>query len=1665
MIDNSLQILDNSESVIKTIYEYNFSAELMGKESLTIEIDLPIYYNESGVEVNYPFSTDWHIFYNNDIYYLNNEYPSGVKNNEKRTIHYTLVFESRRNRLDSIYARDYGKVYTDNDNDGYADDTEVVSDIILGTSTGFYGNLYDFMLYLRKILEYTFEYITDSEGNKIKVYDINNVLKIVPKYTAVLGKIDYGTSIINDELKNIEVADYQSSSPKYAVSDKSNIDTTDDTILGILNKMNTTFTYKETINGIEKEIGYAWGFKTKEITDSEDNNYTQYVVVVDLQSETIKDNQGTNVVFEYGGSKKGGGLLSITRTNNENKTPTRVYGKGGSENLPTNYFHIFEDRSDEISELEGKKITSLTQLRDYFNNTGKQPDKTKRYLVPTDNNENVYDKYFYADVAPQIASVDYITDSGSGLTVSTSTILIVSSINTTTNTYTIDSKEYTVVENYVYLVSGTKDNVSVYLAYWYNPETKSTINIGVWSKTDNTNLDKGIPNTSIVSSFVGNKGATTQEIEDSNIVLVNGADNIPKTLDESKVYYIIYTVSDGTISYQGIFQYGKAFVGWYTDTTTTYERVNPFPKYITYLNALMPICFREYITGWYYGYLWKKYNCKLNKTTNKYTAGISILGEFTVVNKDNVDTSKLLYTVAIDKQFGNTIGYMYIENSKYWEAIGYIEDGFTETTKTKGNFYKGLSDFCEGCTYLTETKDYDYTTCGHIWHPTDYYTKDELVKKYGLIETKQTFDIKPSLVEQYVKSLGRVDEIVDVYIPNADDNNTIGKYWKDPNVNSEDFPLKDLPLPETEVSKTITISQLPQKAFPKSSGEVEFSTENINFSAFVNKYMILSMKSDIPSLHERIGEGKSNEIIQTTPNIPLSYIGTEVCNYIVKDENQETILSTKTDGDHAYEIKESVYIGVEFANDTEKLRYSKLENLISTNGTALIKIYVDNGTKVKDIPAYIVSINATNIEGKTGVMFIPSSISTFNDLRNYAKSSACAKDFFNCTTWKKATYTTGIYQSTKGCYTITEFSIAEEDEDKTYSINFIRTTEKDSYGVSKEFQTDTGNKKYTIRLYPQIVNVSNIKIHPLFSDVFNVDKDNIDSSKTNIYLGVLDTLSIECVFKDNFDKTTREFFIWVKNIGFNPTQPAWQGESYPSFVFTSGDLTGIDNKFALSDAHANAVVRDDSKSIQTNITEGSTVKTTVDSYYRVALSFIENNSADNKSIFMSLPQKNIKPKQGDLFIIENVVYPHNPYAYSAEKKVYEEMKKLLDIDALHTYSIVFDDIVRTEKGIDFNQLKTGNKLTIKNRSLINNKYSNYVFSIKQVSISKGADSLYDKYSITLQNYRGNIKKFVSGNPTITPSTLNKELNNNQYKAITSSITNAAIDTITKKTATTAKSLSQTEKKLNDVLNKSWSMLPYSPYYKGDTWLVTEDTTIDGVTFKKGVTYLCKSTRLEGTFTTSDWSPMSLYKYNDLDTLPSINDTTLKGNVYLATKEQIDTTNSNVLINKNDIRAIREEIKNLLYSKTYDFTDKTIEEDTDLRLEGNASWVFEDGNEKIITEREGDALVVAVPRESTYTVTIDIAKYEGALVVKAYDNNTSGADYTEYVYKDEPLVITYKSVSSVKVVFSTVTWLNSIVVTDIKMPSVPTKFSQLTNDLDLVNCTINETEGSIDFNIG
>lgn len=1398
-----LQILDNNENEVMRIYSYNFSSELLGKENITVELDLPIQY-KNNEEIPYPFETTWHIAYNNDFYYLNNINPTGVKNNEKRTIHYTLVFESKKNQLDNVYLKSFGRVFTDNDNDGYADDDEIISDVIFQGDSGFYGNFYDFAAFLRKNLEYVYGYITNNNGDIVQFnyVDSNNInhTSVCPKYSVFLNKIDYSSVPIpeNSLLVQVELADTQSLTPKYNVSDKENIDTSNVTFLGALKKMNEVFTYKETINGKKQDIGYTFDTKILSVTDINNNTHNVFCIILDGNRENVKDKNNNDVVFEYGGLKKNGGLLSITRTTNENKTPTRIYGIGSSENLPINYFHIFEDRTNEIFELGGNKIPNLAYLESYFAN-GKHSDEldlSKYYLVPNKDFPFVWDRYFYASVEPEFAGVDFIQDGT--FSIISSSVIECNSFNYIAKTYIAlgdDSQAVKqMLKGYIYTCAAD--------ACFYDA-TGEFHHTSIWNGVSDS-FQNGVP---IVSNEFLETG-TIQLSKDSALIYLVNADNYTLSddeRDEDKVYFIIRKTQDGTNSYHGSFEIGVYTNGFYKDIYTTYERCNPFPKYITSLTNLMPECFRAYITGWYYGYLWKQH----------YPLDdIRIDSAYNIIE---TNSSSFPYNqrmlIKVKKECGFPLAYMPTyddETFVSWELLGLLD------TKTNSEYYnldlfnKGLKDFCFGIkvalisTAAGTISKYDYSDCGKIWKPIDYYEKKELIEKYGVIETKQTFDdIKPSLVGQYVNGQGRLDELVDVYIPciNQNDTDKWGKYWEDVDYieigddgNKHNTLVPDLPIPEDIIEDKIEFYQKidSSKLSAYISGSFSFSTVGIDFNTRKDKYMYLSIDSDIPTFIELVnlndGTGYKNQVIP----VPMKYHATHYVIGFIKDENNTTL--------EKYEklvfFSGYITIGVQFTSSDGIIeKYSNLINRKKWNYWERNNYSIL--TKNEDIEGYVYATNenyiAANVDNSRSIFFFSNTSNTklvdkgsYGDLKGdtVLKGANPLKN----TGWKKYELREVI-----NFYTGSVHYYLEKTSDTEYTLEYVRNIDNgDSNGASQTFAINIPNKEFefSIKTVGGAANFTNL------SKEYCNDwaKKCFEQNNCSAFCGVTDKSTINLKWAENFDFITQEFFIWIKDIKFNPTLSAWQGDSAPMFVFSSGDLAGIDNKFALSEAHSSSFIEDSSRSIQTDKDEDDNTQITVNSKYRATLRYILNDYADNKSIFPVLPQKNVKPSIKDLFIIENAIYPHNPYTYSAERKLYDKMKDLLDIESLYTYNIVFDDFVRTDKGINFTQLKVGNYLNILNKSLIISPDSSsdilksYQFTIKSVSITRSEDSLYDKYTLVLEN----LKKVYNVKKNTLLATDNK-LQDNVTTIITQKVTDniiTAINNSVNPTITTKKSSMQ-----------------------------------------------------------------------------------------------------------------------------------------------------------------------------------------------------------------------------------------------------------------------------------
>ena len=105
-----IEIKDQSGATVYEVFNYTINNEDMGKSSLVCELSLPVQY-ENGIEVPVSFDTKYYVNYGGDMFYLNSNKPTGVKDNESQNIKYTLFFESKRNILDNTFVKNVAYVY------------------------------------------------------------------------------------------------------------------------------------------------------------------------------------------------------------------------------------------------------------------------------------------------------------------------------------------------------------------------------------------------------------------------------------------------------------------------------------------------------------------------------------------------------------------------------------------------------------------------------------------------------------------------------------------------------------------------------------------------------------------------------------------------------------------------------------------------------------------------------------------------------------------------------------------------------------------------------------------------------------------------------------------------------------------------------------------------------------------------------------------------------------------------------------------------------------------------------------------------------------------------------------------------------------------------------------------------------------------------------------------------------------------------------------------------------------------------------------------------------------------------------------------------------------------------------------------------------------------
>ena len=1434
-MDRSYVEIKDKNNVVKfKVYDFTITEEIMAKHSLTCELSVPIQYDSNKKEIPYPFETSFYVEYNNDKYYLNSIKPQGKKDNTKINIQYTLVFESLRNTLDGAYVKNYNRVFTDDNGDGFADTAVIDNSITFNVSPSFYGDLYDYVEFIRQNLVYVYGYITDNNGDyvseeyfKIKSdgsVDIDKTINnTIPKYSIMLngitgnylvrvkdtsyssaggGNIKTQNIYVPNIFKTFDDTDKGLITPAYSTSKKYNIDLKNTTLLGALKKINENFKYNKVVNGVEKEIGYTFDFVTVTIPSfccSDKKSHDVYCIVVNPNSEIVKDSSGNEVIFEYGGLKEDGGLLEITRTTNENKVATRVYGMGSGDNLPKNYFHIYEDMSNEQS-VDDNAIP-LGKFADHNTNNPisiATPDITKSYLFDNPKFSNIYDKYVYIDSeVSDIAKEMYQTNTDGSKTTNGNNVVAVTVLPTTSISSSI-----------IYLIKDTTNNNKVN-AYWYNDVVNAWVNLGLWSTagvTAQPTFPNGFTDTGV-----------RQDVANSDIlVLVNGTDNLPNPMAEDKLYCVITKIADtaGNVTYPVVYRRMITNIGWYNSDETTYERVNPFPKYLTVLTKLMPDCFRAYVAGWRYGYSYVEEHTNATNSNKiiSFNPKNYTIKNVTVFPTTNIDL-KAIYV----KNDYFPLAYFYSSKHKTWIFLGVYND------IVKDYFNKGLYDYLIGIkqsyTDTNGTIFYDVNACGKIFRPVTYYEDKSIVEKYGIIESTQDFDsIKPSLTAQYVNGAGRLDEIVYGYVPCKDDIEKIGKYWLDTaniktllvnpdgstyedlsgktdeeiidsaiNANPNDITKRilkrwntivpDLPIPQIERNFNIYIQNYTWWYIYHNSDSY-INLRYVNFNEVQYKYLNLECTSSTPV--KFVGKRQKQNTIITKEEI-LTTFKTRILTdfYVDLNDNNNFQQPPSHSGFASKKLMQLDCVLSQWCRFT------------STDGTnEVVEFYPVNNIGISRIPSYLsTKYPKWNRIGQIYFGYWESSLFEYVGVGRRITYTLWSNGNYNGTTPKSITNPDITKKTGWKKYTIiiskgnTSENFTDDDvhnadvttDNKVYNLEYIQKIEDNkNTQASCNFIIDENTPKtfYFAILRDMKKGHGFIEINELGElyykfqkkKVFGSDElvsvtDNSNGSWEYLHLDDMEDIKIDFNLSEIFDTTTREFFTWIKDIKFNPMLPAFQGDEAPAFVFTTGDLAGEDNKFVISTAHCDGVIENTTKQIQTDKAEDDTTQITATSKYMVALKFVENDVADNKSFFKSLPYINLLPKEKDLFIIENCFYPHNPYVYSAEEKLGKKLREALDQNTRYTYAITFDNLTRIKKGIDFNQLKVGNRIKIKNNSLVTTDsrrtdivtitVDSYEFTIKSMTIKKANNSLYDVYNVVLSNEVRNENTTINRGGTTT----------------------------------------------------------------------------------------------------------------------------------------------------------------------------------------------------------------------------------------------------------------------------------------------------------------------------
>lgn len=279
-------------------------------------------------------------------------------------------------------------------------------------------------------------------------------------------------------------------------------------------------------------------------------------------------------------------------------------------------------------------------------------------------------------------------------------------------------------------------------------------------------------------------------------------------------------------------------------------------------------------------------------------------------------------------------------------------------------------------------------------------------------------------------------------------------------------------------------------------------------------------------------------------------------------------------------------------------------------------------------------------------------------------------------------------------------------------------------------------------------------------------------------------------------------------------------------------------------------------------------------------SIILTLTKDQETFGTLLPTKSIIPATGDTFVITGISLPQT-YVQAAQDKLDIALKDrlLADNGDKLNYSIPFDEKFIVENPtLRTNYLRCGNKISFKvNTDVIER-------TIKQIAIEVNDGNPLPKYTCSVSD-EFKLKVYHPISTTDTADSHFRHLDNTVValgNRITDVNTTAniragrfvakklyelddALNVLGEQTAGltvfgatgSIENISKSAKTTAEGKNKGWTIKPTPPYYIGDQWLVATGDAVAGV-FLAGDTVYCKTTRLTGVFTNSDWS-LSRYK--------------------------------------------------------------------------------------------------------------------------------------------------------------------------------------------------------------